>query len=178
MKKPDLGTCNIEELWKYVASELAKSDVDVVLVGGAVVSIYTEGAYLSGDLDFVLYDYTRTKLNEVLSNLGFIQKGRHYRHPECKHLFLEFMSFPATIGEDVSIIFDEVEVDDVKIKIYSPTDSVRDRLASAIHFKAKDCLDQAVMIAKKHPVNLKKIKEWCENEGGTLIYKEFERRIK
>ncbi len=178
MKRPDLKTCSIEELWKYVASELQKNDVDVVLVGGAVVSIYTEGAYLSGDLDFVLYDYTRTKLNEVLSKLGFVQKGRHYHHPDCKHLFLEFMSFPATIGEDVSIVFDEVEVDDVKIKIYSPTDSVRDRLASAIHFKAKDCLDQAVMIAKKHPVNLQKIKNWCENEGGSKVWDEFERRIK
>jgi hypothetical protein len=110
--------------------------VDVVLVGGAVVSIYTEGAYLSGDLDFVLNDYTRETLNKVLKRLGFHQKNRHYIHPECKHLYLEFASFPVSIGDDTSIIPDEVDVDGVRIKIYSPTDSVRDRLASFIHFKA------------------------------------------
>lgn len=41
MKKINLANCSIEELWKYVATELAKNDVDVILVGGAVVSIYT-----------------------------------------------------------------------------------------------------------------------------------------
>ncbi len=31
-----------------------KGGIDTILVGGAVVSIYTEGAYRSGDLDFIL----------------------------------------------------------------------------------------------------------------------------
>lgn len=74
-------TCTIEDLWKLVATELAKNDVDVVLVGGAVVSIYTEGAYVSGVLDFVLNEYTRDTLNRVLKDLGFVQKNRHYIHP-------------------------------------------------------------------------------------------------
>jgi len=31
-----------EDLWKYVATELPKNDIDVILVGGPVVSIYSE----------------------------------------------------------------------------------------------------------------------------------------
>ena len=82
--KIDLKTCTEEELWKYVATELAKNDVDVILVGGAVVSIYTKGAYRSGDLDFVLNDLSRKKLDKVLiKNLGFKKDGRFYKHPEC-----------------------------------------------------------------------------------------------
>jgi hypothetical protein len=49
MRKFNFKNCTIEELWKFVATELSRNDVDVVLVGGAVVSIYTEGAYLSGN---------------------------------------------------------------------------------------------------------------------------------
>lgn len=148
MKKIDFKNCTIEELWKLVATELAKNGVEVVLVGGAVVSIYTEGAYVSGDLDFVLNDFSRTKLNEVLKNIGFVQKTRHYMHPECQHLYIEFSSFPVSIGDDTSIVPAEVDVEGVKIKIFTPTDSVRDRLASFIHFKAKDCMDQAIMMLR------------------------------
>jgi len=37
--KINFKTCTIPELWKYIATNLARNGVDVVLVGGAVVSI-------------------------------------------------------------------------------------------------------------------------------------------
>jgi len=43
--KLDFSKCSEEELWKYVASHLTKRGYDTILVGGAVVSIYTEGIY-------------------------------------------------------------------------------------------------------------------------------------
>lgn len=176
--KINLRTCTEEELWKYVATNLARSGVDVMLVGGAVVSVYTKGAYQSGDLDFVYFEFTRKELDRVLiDELGFKKKGRHYKHDECDHLFLEFMSFPASIGEDYNIKPDEVEVEGQVIKIYSPTDCVRDRLASYIHFDARECLDQAVMVAKKHTVNLSKIKKWCLSEKGQSQWGEFEKEL-
>ena len=171
--------CTAEELWKYVASHLAKNEVEVVLVGGAVVSIYTQGAFVSGDLDFVLYDFSRQKLESVLTKLDFIKRGgRHFVHPQCPHLYLEFMSFPAFIGDDYSIIPDEVDHEGVNIKIFSPTDSVRDRLASYIHFKAKDCLDQAVMIAKRQPINFEKVRLWCVSEGSPQSFEDFMEKLK
>lgn len=169
----DLKTCSEEELWKYIATELAKNDVDVILVGGAVVSIYTEGAYKSGDLDFVINDFSREKLNDVLKNLGFIQEGRYYKNPDCSHLFIEFATFPASIGDDYNISPDEIENEGQIIKIFSPTDCVRDRLASFAYFSARECLDQAVMVAQKHAVNLTKIKKWCEAEKIQSKYDEF-----
>tara|TARA_R110000868_G_scaffold300223_4_gene560649 strand:- start:2098 stop:2637 length:540 start_codon:yes stop_codon:yes gene_type:complete len=178
MSSFNFKSCTIEQLWKYVATHLAKNDVDVILVGGAVVSIYTEGAYISGDLDFVLNDLTRTNLNTALESLGFNQSGRHFIHPDCKHLYLEFCPFPVSIGDDCTIVPAEVSNDGVKIKIFNPTDSVRDRLASYIHFKAKECIDQAVMVAKRHPVDLSKIKKWCVQESGELAFEEFIQRLK
>ena len=49
----DLSTCTEAQLWRHVASHLEANGIAVVLVGGAVVAVYTDGAYRSGDLDFV-----------------------------------------------------------------------------------------------------------------------------
>lgn len=172
--KIDLKTCTEEELWKYVATHLKKKGIDTVLVGGAVVSIYSEGAYKSGDLDFVLTKMFQKGLPEAMEELGFLKKAsRHYIHPECSHLFIEFPSSFLEIGEDNKVTPDEVEVDGIKIKILSPTDCVKDRLASYIHFNARECLDQAVLVAKKHPVNLDKIKLWCTGEQGEKQWEDF-----
>ncbi|WP_372655447.1 hypothetical protein [Halobacteriovorax sp.] len=178
--KIDLRNCSELELWHYVAVHLKKHDIDTVLVGGAVVSIYTNGAYKSGDLDFVKLDLFTTGLEKAMKEIGFEKKGtRHYIHKDCKHLFVEFPGGPPVgIREDNSITPDEVEVDGQIIKIYSPTDCVKDRLASYIHFKAQECLDQAVMVAKKHPVRFEEIKKWCLGEKGESQWEDFIEKLK
>lgn len=176
--KINLKNCTEEELWKYVATHLKKRGIDTILVGGAVVSIYTEGLYKSGDLDFVLVHIFQKGIPEAMRELGFKKKGtRHYVHPECKHLFIEFPSSFLQIGDDHQIKPDEIDVEDVKIKILSPTDCVKDRLASYIHFNARECLDQAVLVAKKHPVKIEAIKKWCLNENGETQFNHFLKKL-
>ncbi len=175
----DLKNCSEEELWHFVAVYLKKNGIDTVLVGGAVVSIYTDGAYQSGDLDFVKLDLFTKNLEKIMSEIGFKKHGRHYIHPNCKHLFVEFPGGPPLgIGEDSNIIPDEVEFEGEIIKIYSPTDCVKDRLASYIHFQAEECLQQAVLVAKKHPIKLREIKKWCENEESLEAFNEFKKELK
>jgi hypothetical protein len=177
--KINFDTCTEEELWKFVATHLKKNNVDTILVGGAVVSIYSEGAYESGDLDFVLTDMFVKNLPSLMSQIGFIKTGgRHYEHPECKHLFVEFPSSFLEIGEDNQIIPDEVAVDGTIIKILSPTDCVRDRLAGYMYFKSRDNFDQAKLVAKKHPVNLDRIKKWCKGEKHLDVFEEFVEALK
>jgi hypothetical protein len=170
----DLRTCSEKELWEYVAVHLKKRGIDTILVGGAVVSIYSNGAYRSGDLDFVRASMFVTKLEESLSEIGFKKHGRHYVHPDCKHLFVEFPGGPPLgIGNDNSIVPDEVSVNGTVIKILSPTDCVKDRLASYIHFKAPEGLDQAVLVAKNQDVNLVSIKKWCRGKHLNGLLKNF-----
>jgi hypothetical protein len=45
MEAPDWSHCTEEELWLYVAWHLEGEGIRSVLVGGAVVAIYTEGLY-------------------------------------------------------------------------------------------------------------------------------------
>ncbi|MBP7845799.1 MAG: hypothetical protein KA116_13410 [Proteobacteria bacterium] len=177
--KIDFKECTEEELWKFVAVHLKKHGIDTILVGGAVVSIYSEGAYESGDLDFVLTDMFVKNLPSIMGEIGFFKKGgRHYEHPECKHLFVEFPSSFLEIGEDNQISPDEIIVEGTKIKILSPTDCVRDRLAGYMYFKSRDNFDQAILVAKKHPVNIAKIKKWCANEKHSEVFDEFHMALK
>lgn len=114
-----------------------------------------------------------------MNELGFKRHGRHYVHPDCKHLFIEFPGGPPLgIGEDNTIVPNEVEVNNTVIKILSPTDCVKDRLASYIYFKAPEGLDQAVLVAKNQEVNLTSIKKWCKGENSLYAFEEFLEALK
>lgn len=170
MKEPNWKNCTEEDVWKFVGWHLAKNGIETILVGGAVAAIYSEGAYKSGDLDFVLKTYVHGNISDILSAIGFRNDGgRHYTHPDCDK-FVEFMFGPAGIGDDVKIIPDSRKIQGQTLYIYSPTDCIRDRLASYIHFKARECLDQAVLVAQRFPFNKQKVKSWCESEGAPEAY--------
>lgn len=178
MKIPNWQRCTENDVWKYVGWHLAKNGIETILVGGAVAAIYSEGIYKSGDLDLVLKTYLEGQLTPLMEAIGFKKSsGRHYIHPECDK-FIEFMFGPAGIGDDVKIKPDKVIVDGQTLYIYSPTDCIRDRLASYIHFKARECLDQAVLVAERFPFNHKKVKDWCKSEGGEFAYKDLLKKIK
>lgn len=175
----NLKNCSEKELWEYVAVHLKRRGIDTILVGGAVVSIYSNGAYHSGDLDFIKTSLFVSQLEEAMNEIGFKKHGRHYVHPECKHLIVEFPGGPPLgIGEDNSIVPEEVSVDGTVIKILSATDCVKDRLASYIHFKAPEGLDQAVLVAKLQPVNLNSIKKWCKGENADWAYEDLINKLR
>jgi len=107
LKQPDWKICTEKEMWKYVATYLASEGIETILVGGAVVAIYSDGLYRSGDLDLVLKSTLSMHLHEAMKKIGFVcDRSRHYRHPDCDHLIIDFASPPAAIGDDYKIIPD------------------------------------------------------------------------
>lgn len=103
MEEPDWKSCTEEELWHYVAWHLEGAGIRSV--GGAVVAIYTEGLYRSGDLDLVPDDTDRTRLAEELARIGFEpSRSRYFKHPACPHLFLEFPRGSVEIGEKFPVM--------------------------------------------------------------------------
>ncbi len=159
-----------------MAWHLEGAGIRSVLVGGAVVSIYTEGLYRSGDLDLVPDDAGRTRLVEELARIGFeSSRSRYYKHPSCPHLFLEFPRGPVEIGEEFPVVPAEIEVEGRTLRLLSPTDSVKDRLAGYIHWKSRANFDQAVLICRRqgNAVDLDVVRRWCEGEGGTEAYVEL-----
>lgn len=169
---PDLGTCTLEELWEYVAAYLARKGIPVVLVGGSVVTVYTQGAYVSGDLDFVPPLLTRTQeIARAMKEIGFT-KGAHrsFTHPDCPNFFIDFVSPPLSIGDEIRIQPAIRQLGDVQIQILSPTDCVKDRLAGYIYFQAAECLDQAVLVAQRYPIDMQAIQDWCRCEKSDWAF--------
>jgi len=88
---------------------------------------------------------------------------------------LEFPKGPVEIGEEFPIVPDEVEYEGRTIRILSPTDCVKDRLAAYIHWGSRDCFDQALLVSRRQSsrVDLENIRKWCASEGGSSAYAEL-----
>jgi len=178
----NLKTCTEKQLWEYVAVELSKAGLKNILVGGAVAAIYSKGAYKSGDLDIVIDSYLpiKQKLEKTMNSLGFKKETRHWVHPDCRHLFVEFCAPPVAIGDESNIAPEEIKKEGVSIYILSPTDCVKDRLAGYIHWNARECLDQAKLVAASNSINLNEIEKWCikEHPKGKDFFHEFKEELK
>ncbi|GBU25027.1 hypothetical protein R83H12_01666 [Fibrobacteria bacterium R8-3-H12] len=178
----EFSTCTELELWQYVALELNKSGIKTVLVGGAVVAIYSNGAYSSGDLDIVIDSYLLKDdtITNVMQNMGFVKDGRHWKHKDCKHLFIEFIRPPIAICNDYHIKPEKYLVNGQELFILSPNDCVRDRLAGYVYFKSAECLEQAALVAIAKQVKLPELSEWAKNEDEEILraLEELSQKIK
>lgn len=155
---------SIAELGAIVCEALGKQGIDAFLSGGACVSIYTNNKYESYDLDFVsLAD--RSKIKKVMESLGFTQaRSRLYEHPDSVYS-VEFPGAALKIGEETIREFSRMKLAGGTLKLLTPTDCVKDRLAAFYHWSDRQALDQAVWVSQAHPVNLESIRKWSKREG-------------
>lgn len=151
-----------------------------MLVGGAVAAIYSNGLYRSGDLDFVKLSLFTEGLDKAMLEIGFQKMDvRRFKHPECDHILVEFPgSMTVGIGEDYDIKPKEVNFEGTIIKIYTPTDCVKDRLASYIYYKHEESLTQAVLVAQAQEISLPAVKKWCKGEGAEWAFDDLVKKLK
>jgi len=50
------------------------------------------------------------------------------------------------------------------LRVISPTECVKDRLAAYYHFGDQQCLSQALLVAKSNKIDLDEIKRWSAVE--------------
>lgn len=151
------------ELAAIVTDALLKENINAVLVGGAVVSIYTDNEYESKDLDFISPDDHKT-ITRAMKNIGFKPIGKNFFHDSTEYS-VEFPNGPIGIGDRVPIKPEgKILVNGITVILLSPTQSVMDRLAWFYFNNDRQCLDQAVMIVKRHAVKLSEVKKWSIEE--------------
>ena len=161
-----------EELAAMVVKTLEFKNIPAVLVGGSVVSIYTNNEYASKDLDFIS-PADHKEIVTAMSEIGFTPKGKDFYHPTCQFT-VEFPGRVLTIGDMEPITAEgELKVNDVTIKLYSPTQCIMDRLAWFYFNNDRQGLDQAVMVYKAQGASLDKIKQWSKSEGELEKYEIF-----
>lgn len=162
--KIDWAEIGIRDLAGLICEHLKKNEIEATLVGGACVSIYSGNKYISSDLDFITYSLTR-ELEEILKPLGFARKSRrHFEHPDCR-FFIEFPAPPIAIGSEPVRDYQLLKTKFGRIRILTPTDCVRDRLAAYFFWDDMQSLEQALMVAKRQNVSIAAIKRWAEREG-------------
>ena len=66
------------------------------------------------------------------------------------------------------------------LKILSPTDCVKDRLASYIHWQTRATFDQAVLVCQKQAeqIDWNALKRWCKGEGALGAFDELKEAIR
>ena len=117
------------ELAGFISAAFQENSINVVLSGGSCVSIYSDGRYVSMDLDFVNAAFTkRSRIKEVMEELGFHEESRHFRHPDSD-LLVEFPPGPLGVGNEQVKQIDNLHTETGTVRIISPTDCVKDRLA-------------------------------------------------
>jgi hypothetical protein len=167
----NFSNVDLKDLASLIYETLKKSGIDAVLVGGACVSIYSQNRYQSFDLDFVTYEELRS-IEKALEPIGFRRTGRCFTHNNCPYL-LDFVNPPISIGNESIQHFKTMKTSFGSLQLLTPTDCVKDRLASFFHWNDAQALEQALLVGENHTIDLNDLKHWAKAEGYSDKLKEF-----
>jgi len=169
---------SMEELAAFVCETLEKEGIETVLSGGCCVELYSKGKYTSDDIDLIdRFNGGHRKIKEIMYTLGFIEykMKRYFVHKDTS-LFIEFPRGPLGVGDaPVKEVSTRTTMTGT-LKLLTPTDCIKDRLAAYYHWDDKQSLDQAVWVAEENRYNKEAIQKWSENEGMLDKYEHFAQR--
>ncbi len=173
-----IASMSLVELGSYICTALAKAHIEVVLSGGSCVQIYSDGAYTSYDLDMInRYNEPFKKIQSVMQSLCFQEEGKYFTHPDT-HYFIEFPPGPLGVGDAAVTSIAEMTTAYGTLKLLSPNDCVKDRLAAYYHWNDLQSLTQAIQVAEKQGVDLKDIEAWSKKEHSFEKFAHFKTALK
>lgn len=168
---------SMEELAGYVCSQLEKEDIKTVLSGGSCVEIYSEGKYTSDDIDLVdRFNGGHTKIKNVMVQLGFKEHNRYFVHEDTRY-FIEFPRGPLGVGDAPITEIASRENETGILRLLTPNDCIKDRLAAYYHWDDPQSLEQAVWVAQQNEFDIDSIKEWSINEKELDKFEIFKSRL-
>lgn len=166
----DFNNIAITELASIVAAHLRQWRIEVVLVGGLAVEIYTENLYLTKDIDMVNTNFQKpSRLHKAMRELGFIKQGRIYVN-ETTDITVEFPPGPLAVGDELIKQTVLIQLANGVIPVLSVNDVVKDRLAAFFHWNDRQSLVQAVAILLKHQIKPQVFQDFCFREDSSLRY--------
>ncbi len=169
----EVATMSMPELAAFVCSHLRQQGIEVVLSGGGCVEIYSEGKYVSYDLDFIEnLSSGRRLLKDALAQIGFREEGRYFTHPDTEY-FLEFPAGPLAVGDEPPQQVLVLKYETGELFALSPTDCIKDRLAAFFHWNDQQCLEQALLVEKNSEIDLAAIRRWSLKERQKSKFEQF-----
>lgn len=171
----------LTEVCFAVSQALEAHGIAAVLTGGSAAAVYAPDVYTSYDADFILErDEPLAEIVDALRSIGFARDGksRIFVHPQTKFT-IDFPRGPLAVGGDYVQKTATLTNGNVTLRILSPTDCVRDRLAHFYHWNDYTALNAAVGVAAAyiHDVNMDLLRSWSTREDGSIKFAEFELRL-
>jgi hypothetical protein len=172
-----IAEMSMEELGAYVCSALEQEGIKTVLSGGSCAEIYSHGKYVSDDIDLInRYNAREAEITPVMTRLGFSEYTRYYIHPDTKY-FIEFPRGPLGVGDAPVHDIASIEYETGILRLLTPTDCVKDRLAAYYHWKDEQGLDQAVWVASQNEIDIEAVQNWSIHEGHLDKFEIFKRKL-
>ncbi len=171
--KVNWKSISLEDLAGYLSEELRKDGIDLVLVGGACVTIYSKNRYQSYDLDFITYE-DLNKVKKSLNKYGFEYQSKYFTRKDCPWI-IEFASPPVAVGNEPIHHFSNIKTKMGTIKMLRPIDCIKDRLAGFYHWDDRQGLEQALEVCSEiREIDLAELEHWSKNEGFSEKFEEFQ----
>jgi len=176
-KVESLKGLKLKSVAAAICSYLTDKGFDPVLTGPACASIYGGADIRSNDIDFVISEYVVDEIERAMKKLGFFCKV--YRTFGSKELpfSVSFLPPPLTVGDDIVHDFNLMKTPKGELRTLTPTDCVRQRLATFYRFGYEEALHEAVIVAKKHDIDLDLIASWSKWEWAYDRYEDFVRLL-
>lgn len=168
---------SMAELAGYICQHLEDKGIQTVLSGGFCVEIYSKGKYTSDDIDLIdRYNGGHREIKNAMVALGFKEHNRYFVHTDTEY-FIEFPRGPLAVGQQ--------RVDQIATRLYetgtlkllTPTDCIKDRLAAYFHWDDLQSLEQAVWVAEQNEFDMKVIEAWSKSEGEAEKFEVFKQRL-
>lgn len=125
------------------------------------------------DLDFIEVGVSsRAAIARCMYSLGFIEMNRYFKHTDTD-ILVEFPAGPLGIGNEPITEYAEITTPVGYLRMLTPTDCVKDRLAWFFHTGDTECLEQAYLVARQQRVDVQEIERWSIGEGKEKGFSEL-----
>lgn len=124
------------------AEKLREIGIDIILVGGQAVDLYTAGTFATTDIDLLVNN--KTKAEKLLNQFGFGKEGNGLWFNRDLNIVIQIISKP--YSGDYSRLR-KFRVKDCELKVAAPEDLVANRLYSAKFWKSNPQRDMEQSIA-------------------------------
>ena len=139
----NLRDFSLIEVAAFVARELRKHGVTVVVVGGSAVTAYAPEIYTSHDIDFAATSgIERRKFTKILRAIGFVEAGRTFAHPDTLYT-IDFVADTPYVDQRAIQEFNEIGTAQGPVQVVQFEDAIADRIAAFLHWNDSQSLDVA-----------------------------------
>ena len=140
-----------------IAEALRSIQQDPILVGGAAVEFYTQGAYSTSDINMVTEG--GQDLIQIMESLGFEKIGKDFVNKKFK-IYIEFPSKNLKPNETSSLL----EINNQKLQIISVEDLIVDRLCAFQFWQSEIDGLNVLLLFENNEVNKNRLSQRAQEE--------------